>query len=182
MSRIGKQPVLIPNGVEAKLQDQVLTIKGPKGTLTYEINPAIKTEITDNKILFSKTNELQLTRSLYGLTRTLVANMVEGVTKGFSKTLEIIGVGFKIKSAGKNTILNLGFSHEVVFPVPQGIEIKIDEQNKNKFTVLGIDKELVGKVAANIRQLKKPEPYKGKGIKYENEHIIRKAGKAAGAA
>ncbi len=182
MSRIGKKPILIPNGVEAKILENEITIKGPKGTLSYKVNPQITIEIEDGKIVLKKTNEENLTKSLYGLSRTLVNNMVEGVTKGFSKSMEIVGVGFKIKLAGKNAVLNLGFSHDVTFPIPQGIEIKIDEQNKNKFTIHGIDKELVGKVAANLRELKRPEPYKGKGIKYENEYIRRKAGKAAGAA
>lgn len=182
MSRIGKQPIIVPNGVEVKFVENEITVKGPKGTLSYTLNPRINFVLEDGKIQLTKTNEEQLTRSLYGLSRTLVNNMIEGVTKGFTKTLEIIGVGFKIKMAGKNVVLNLGFSHEINFPIPQGIEIKIDEQNKNKFTVIGIDKELVGKIAANIRELKKPEPYKGKGIKYENEYIRRKAGKAAGAA
>ncbi len=182
MSRIGKQPIKVPNGVEVQIKDNLVTVKGPKGTLSFQVNPAITVEMEDSVIKLRKTNELKLTRSLYGLSRTLVNNMVEGVTKGFSKTLEIVGVGFKVKVSGKNAIFNLGFSHEVPFKIPEGIEIKIDEQNKNKFTVIGIDKELVGKVSANIRELKKPEPYKGKGIKYENEYIRRKAGKAAGSA
>lgn len=182
MSRIGKQPIIIPNGVEVKISENEVSVKGPKGSLSYKVNPEITVEIEDNKIILKKTNEENLTRSLYGLSRTLVNNMVEGVTKGYSKSMEIVGVGFKIKLQGKNAVLNLGLSHDVVFPIPEGIEIKIDEQNKNKFQVIGINKELVGKVAANLRELKKPEPYKGKGIKYENEFIRRKAGKAAGAA
>jgi len=176
MSRIGKKPVIIESGVEAKESDGRIDIKGPKGQLFLEVPSEIKIEIKDNQIHFSILKEDKRTRSLWGLMRTLTSNMVEGVTKGFEKKLEINGVGFKARVEGKDLFLDVGYSHPVKVDAEEGIEFKVE---KNIITVSGIDKELVGQVAAKIRRVKKPEPYKGKGIKYVDEIIKRKLGKKA---
>ncbi len=176
MSRIGKKPVIIESGVEAKESDGRIDIKGPKGQLFLEVPSEIKIEIKDNQIHFSILKEDKRTRSLWGLMRTLTSNMVEGVTKGFEKKLEINGVGFKARVEGKDLFLDVGYSHPVKVDAEEGIEFKVE---KNIITVSGIDKELVGQVAAKIRRVKKPEPYKGKGIKYIDEIIKRKLGKKA---
>ncbi len=176
MSRIGKKPILIAPGVEVKENDGRLEVKGPKGQLSLEIPTGIKAEIKDDKIFFSLLKSDKKTNALWGLTRTLAANMIEGVTKGFEKRLEINGVGFKARVEGKDLILDVGYSHPIKIEAKEGIAFNVE---KNIIIVSGIDKELVGQVAAEIRRIKPPEPYKGKGIKYINEVIKRKLGKKA---
>ncbi len=176
MSRIGKKPVLIVPGVEVKELEGRIDVKGPKGQLFLEVPSEIKIEIKDNEISFSLLKEDKKTKSLWGLMRTLTSNMIEGVTKGFEKKLEINGVGFKARVEGKDLFLDVGYSHPVKVDAREGIEFKVE---KNVITVSGIDKELVGQIAAEVRRVKKPEPYKGKGIKYVDEVIRRKLGKKA---
>jgi large subunit ribosomal protein L6 len=177
MSRIGKLPVKIPGEVKATLEGDVIKIKGPKGELKQEIHPRVKIDLKEGEVIVTvKDPEDKDDRSLWGLFRVLINNMVIGVTKGFEKKLEINGVGFKAASSGQKVILNVGFSHPVTFPFPAGIAVKVE---KNVMTVSGIDKQMVGEIAAEIRAIKPPEPYKGKGIKYIDEVIRRKAGKAA---
>ncbi|MBI3573236.1 MAG: 50S ribosomal protein L6 [Candidatus Kerfeldbacteria bacterium] len=180
MSRIGKLPIPLPAGVTAKLDGPVLTVAGPKGELHLTVHRLVSVAVTPTEITVTvnDANE-QSQRALWGLTRMLIANMVTGITAGYSKKLEINGVGFKAALAGQTLNLNLGFSHPIVFPIPVGITIAVE---KNVVTVSGIDKQLVGETAATIRRLKKPEPYKGKGIKYSDEVIRRKAGKVVKAA
>lgn len=182
MSRIGKLPVEIPSGVEVKFADGVLTVKGPKGELTQAIDPLVKLEIADNQITVVPQNETKEARSFHGLFRSLTANMVEGVTKGFQKRLEINGVGYRAQIQGKKIVLSLGYSHPIEYHVPEGITAEIDKDKNNVIIVSGINKQQVGQTAAEIRAFRKPEPYKGKGVKYEGEYIRRKAGKAASAA
>lgn len=179
MSRIGKQPVTIPPGVKVTRADGVITVEGPKGKLTQRIHDEIGMEIKDGSAVFQRPSDSKYHRALHGLYRALVANMIEGVMKGFSRDLEIEGVGYKVEQTGKAFTFSLGYSHPVSILLPQGIDIKI--QGPNKLTVAGIDKQLVGQVAAKIRSFRPPEPYKGKGIRYAGEHIRRKAGKTAGA-
>lgn len=174
MSRIGKKPINIVGGVEVKIEDNVVTVKGPKGTLQRTIVREIIAEIKDNEINFTPRNHDKKSLALWGLTRTLIANMIEGVTKGFEKKLEINGVGFKCRVEGKDLVLDVGYSHPVKVPAAEGITFAAE---KNTITVTGINKELVGETAAGIRNIKKPEPYKGKGIKYSTETIKRKVGK-----
>ncbi|MDD5639867.1 MAG: 50S ribosomal protein L6 [Candidatus Pacebacteria bacterium] len=176
MSRIGKKPIKISAGVEVKMNDRLFEIKGPKGTLTREIVPEINAEIKDGEINFTPRNHDKKSLAFWGLTRTLISNMIDGVTKGYEKKLEINGVGFKCRVEGKDLILDVGFSHSVRVPAPEGINFAVE---KNVITISGIDKELVGQVAASVRKVKKPEPYKGKGIKYVGEVIKRKLGKKA---
>lgn len=180
MSRIGKKPVVIPTGVTITQEsDGTLVTKGPKGELRYKANPLVKVEVKDNEVLVIADINDQAQHSLHGLTRTLIANMVEGVTKGYTKTMEINGVGYRVAVQGSKLVLNLGYSHPIEYPIPAGITFKMDDEKKNILYISGIDKQLVGQVAAEIREFRKPEPYKGKGIKYMEEHIRRKAGKAA---
>lgn len=175
MSRIGKKPITISSDVSVDIQGKKVIVKGPKGTLEETVHDLVKVELKDNQLLVSIENENSVKeRALWGLTRSLVANLVTGVTTGFQKSLEINGVGFKAAVNGQSLTLNLGFSHPVNYPIPEGIVITVD---KNVITVAGINKQRVGQIAAEIRQLKKPEPYKGKGIKYSDEVIRRKAGK-----
>jgi large subunit ribosomal protein L6 len=175
MSRIGKLPVTIPAGVEVKLEDgNVITVKGPKGTLTRKLVNEMDIKVEATEITVTRPNDLKKNKQLHGLTRTLIFNMVEGVTKGYSKELEINGVGYRAAKAGKKLTLTLGYSHPVEMEDPDGIETKVDG---NKITVSGIDKEKVGQFAAEIRSKRAPEPYKGKGIKYTTETIRRKVGK-----
>ena len=177
MSRIGKQPINIPSDVEVKLADGVITVKGPKGQLSQKLHPHVSVEQKDNQLLVSVSNPTdKKDRSLWGLFGRLLANLIFGVTKGFSKKLEINGIGYKAALSGKELVLQLGYSHPVHFKIPATIEILVE---KNIVTVSGPDKQLVGHTAAEIRSLRKPEPYKGKGIKYQTEVIRRKAGKAA---
>ena len=179
MSRIGKKPVEIPKGVTINLDGQVIKVKGPKGELHRTIHPAIKAEIVEGEIKFSRPDDLKESRSLHGLTRALVQNMIIGVTDSYKKSLEIVGVGYKAELKGKNLLLNIGYSHPIYFVPPD--DIKLEVPAPTQIIISGIDKELVGLVAAKIRSFRKPEPYKGKGIKYSDERIIRKAGKTAGA-
>lgn len=182
MSRIGKQPITIPSGVEVHMKEGKMTVKGPKGTLVFNPHPRMQIKMESKQVLVERPSDGNLDRSLHGLTRTLVANMIQGVTDGFSKKLELHGVGYRAQIQGKKLQLAIGFSHPVDFPAPEGITFEIDKEKKNIITVSGIDKNLVGQVAANLRSLRKPEPYKGKGIHYLGEVIRRKAGKAATAA
>ncbi len=175
MSRIGKLPIPIPAGVEVKIGDDVIEVKGPKGTLATPRTDTVRYAIEDGAVVVTRVNDSRLARAQHGLRRTLLANCIEGVTKGFQKTLEVVGVGFKVAVKGSAVEMALGFSHPVIVDLPDGITAKADG---NKLTILGISKEKVGEVAASIRRLRKPEPYKGKGIKYEDEKILRKAGKS----
>ena len=175
MSRIGKRPVPLPAGVTATTEGQILSVKGPKGQLQLQMRDEIAYEISDDGILVKPANDTKQARAFWGMQRTLVDNLVTGVTEGFSKTLEISGVGYRAQAQGRNVRLQLGFSHDVNFPVPEGIEVKTPDQNTVEIS--GIDKQKVGQVAAEIRRWRKPEPYKGKGIKYRGEYIFRKEGK-----
>ena len=176
MSRIGKKPITVPAGVDVKIDGATVTVKGPKGTLTNTFNRdmIIKTEGTE--LIVERPSENKLHKSLHGLTRTLLNNMVEGVTNGFSKSLDIEGIGYRAAKQGKNLVMNLGYSHQVIVPEIEGITI--DVPAPNKIVVNGIDKQKVGQFAAEIREKRPPEPYKGKGIRYTGERIIRKEGKA----
>ena len=175
MSRIGKKPVTIPSGVTADIANGVITVKGPKGTLTLTMREEISYTVDGNSIIVKPANDTQAARAFWGMQRTLVDNLVVGVTEGYTKTLNITGVGYRANSQGSNLKLQLGYSHDVDFTIPEGIEIKTPDNT----TVLisGIDKQKVGQVAAEIRRWRKPEPYKGKGIKYRGEFIFRKEGK-----
>ncbi|WP_427340472.1 50S ribosomal protein L6 [Caloranaerobacter sp. DY30410] len=176
MSRIGLKPITIPAGVEVKINDNnYIVVKGPKGQLEQQLHRDMKINIENNEITVVRPTDNKKHKSLHGLTRTLIANMIEGVTKGYSKTLEIVGVGYRAQKQGNKLVLNLGFSHPVEMEAPEGIEIEVPANNK--IIVKGIDKQKVGNYAAVIRDLRKPEPYKGKGIRYEGEVIRRKEGK-----
>ncbi len=177
MSRIGKQPISIPSGVEIKVGAENVDIKGPKGSLSTPVCPLLNYSLEGNVLTITRKEESRQASAQHGLRRTLLANCVEGVTKGFSKTLEVNGVGYKVAVKGSVIELALGFSHPVLVDLPKGIEAKAEG---TKLTISGTDKALVGETAANIRKLRKPEPYKGKGIKYEGEVIRRKAGKSGG--
>ena len=179
MSRIGKKPVEIPKGVTVSLDGHLIKVKGPKGELHRKIHPLIKTEVAEGEVKFSRPDDLKESRALHGLTRALVQNMVIGVTESYKKSLEIVGVGYKAELKGKNLLLTIGYSHPIYFAPPE--EIKLEVPAPTQIIISGNDKELVGLVAAKIRSFRKPEPYKGKGIKYSDERIIRKAGKTAGA-
>ena len=182
MSRIGKKPIQIPAGVTVDLKDQAVSVKGPKGSLALVAHPHVILERKKDETLGDimtvdvKNPDSQKDKALWGLTNRLIANLISGVTKGFEKGLEFNGVGYKVSVAGKTVKMDVGFSHEVDFPLPAGIDAKVD---KNTLTLTGIDNQLVGETAARIRRIRKPEPYKGKGIKYVDETIRRKAGKAA---
>ncbi|MUT68206.1 50S ribosomal protein L6 [Paenibacillus sp. NEAU-GSW1] len=176
MSRIGRKPIQVPNGVTINLDNTVITVKGPKGTLSREIHKDMKVNVEANEIVVERPSDNKLHRSLHGTTRSVIANMVSGVTEGFSKNLELVGVGYRANKTGDKIVLNVGYSHPVEIAPEQGIEF--DVPANTKITVRGIDKERVGAVAAQIRSVREPEPYKGKGIKYEGERIIRKEGKA----
>jgi large subunit ribosomal protein L6 len=178
MSRIGKLPIPVPSGVEVSLDDSVVTVKGPRGTLSHTVAAPISVNRDeDGAIAVTRPNDERVSRSLHGLTRTLIANMVTGVTQGYEKRLEIVGVGYRVLSKGPTQLeFQLGYSHPIVFDAPEGITFTVD--GPTRFGVAGIDKQLVGEVAAKIRKLRKPEPYKGKGIRYAGEVIRRKVGKA----
>ena len=182
MSRIGKQPIEIVNGVTVENKNNFLTVKGPKGELQKQFNKDMIIEISEKEIIVKRPNDSKTNRALHGLTRSLIANMVEGVNKGFEKKLEIVGVGYRAKAAKNKITLSLGYSHPIEYTASEGIEFKMDEENKNIIIVSGIDKQIVGEAAAKVRSYRKPEPYKGKGIKYIDEYIARKAGKAAASA
>jgi len=175
MSRIGKLPVIIPDGVEVKVEGQTVSAKGPLGTETVTIRPEISVKLEDKKIILTRNDESRLTRSLHGLSRTLVSNAVKGVKEGFSKKLEIVGVGYRAAMQGTDLNMQLGYSHPVVVKAPEGIKIAVEAGTK--ITVTGANKQAVGDIAAAIRSKRPPEVYKGKGIKYEGEYIRRKAGK-----
>lgn len=177
MSRIGKHPIAVPAGVEVKVDGSTVTVKGPKGTLTKEFKPSMSITVDGGFVAVTRPDDEKENRALHGLTRTLIHNMIEGVTNGYSKTLEIEGIGYRAAKQGTNVVMNLGFSHQVT--VPETADIKLDVPNPNTIVVNGIDKQKVGQYAAEIREKRPPEPYKGKGIRYQGEHIIRKEGKAA---
>lgn len=177
MSRIGKQPITVPSGVNVKLDGTTITVKGPKGTLSREIHPAMKVNVEGDVMTVDRPDDERNSRALHGLTRTLVANMVIGVTDGYVKTLEIQGVGYRAAAKGKDIEFALGFSHPVVVTAPDGIAFELPAPTK--IIVSGADKQAVGQVAANIRRLRPPDPYKGKGIRYAGEVVRKKAGKAA---
>ncbi len=174
MSRIGKLPIQIPSGVTITVDSESIKVVGPKGENLLPVNKDLKIEIEDGQVKVSRLKETDKVRAAHGLVRTLINNAITGVTKGFSKSLVIDGVGFRVNGGGQNLEMALGFSHPVKYQAPKGIEIKVDKMN---VTIEGIDKQTVGQVAAEIRALKKPEPYKGKGIRYSDEQILRKAGK-----
>jgi len=175
MSRIGRTPITVPAGVDVKVDGTVITVKGPKGTLTKTLNPEIKVDVQDGVIHVTRSSDDRLHRSLHGLTRTLINNMVVGVTQRFTKELEINGVGYRAQKQGKQLVMNLGYSHQVFVDEIEGITI--DVPNPNRVVISGIDKQLVGQFAADVRNKRPPEPYKGKGIKYVDEVIRRKEGK-----
>ena len=175
MSRIGKKPIEIPTGVTITINGDVVTVKGPKGELTRSFNSDIEIKVEENVINLSRPSESKEHRSIHGTTRSLLANMVEGVSKGFEKSLELIGVGYRAQKQGKKLVLNVGYSHPVEFEPEEGVEVEVP--SNTKIIVKGINKERVGALAANIRQVRPPEPYKGKGIRYEGEVVRRKEGK-----
>jgi large subunit ribosomal protein L6 len=176
MSRIGKLPVPVPSGVDVTIDGQHVTVKGPKGTLTHTVAEPITVTREDGVISVSRPDDERLSKSLHGLSRTLIANMVTGVTTGYTKTLEIVGTGYRVTAKGSDLEFALGYSHPVPVAAPEGITFRVE--TPTRFTVEGIDKQKVGEVAANIRKLRKPDPYKGKGVRYQGENIRRKAGKA----
>ena len=175
MSRIGKQPVSIPKGVTANVEGQKVSAKGPKGTLAVSLGDHVSVGMADGAIKVEPRGESKEARALWGMSRTLVQNVVTGVTEGFEKRLEISGVGYRAQLAGKNLSLALGYSHEVNFPIPEGIQIQVPKPTE--IVITGIDKQKVGQIAAEIRRWRPPEPYKGKGVKYANEFVFRKEGK-----
>jgi large subunit ribosomal protein L6 len=179
MSRIGKKVIPLPKGVEVKHDGGVVTVKGPKGTLSTPLVPGIGVSIENNVVTFSRANEENKTRAFHGLMRALVANNVRGVSEGFKKELDIVGVGYRAEVKGREVVFQLGYSHPVRFAIPEGIEVAVDAKTGH-ITVSGTDRQKVGQTAAEIRSLREPDPYKGKGIKYSDEVIRRKAGKAAG--
>ncbi len=175
MSRIGRKPISLPPGVEVKIEENIITVKGPKGVLAQAIPEDINIDQQEKELVVTRPSDAKKHRAMHGLARALVANMVTGVTTGFEKKLEMVGVGYRAQMQGKKLVLNIGFSHPVEIDPPQGIEFEVPALTK--ITVKGIDKQLVGNTAADIRAIRKPEPYKGKGLRYENETIRRKAGK-----
>ena len=175
MSRIGRAPIVLPAGVEVKVDGQHVTVKGPKGELSMNAAPSIKVEVSEGVVHVSRPDDAKENRSLHGLTRSLVHNMVIGVSEGFKKTLEVNGVGYRAAKEGKNLVLNIGYSHQVI--VPETEDIQIEVPGPNQIVIKGIDKQKVGQAAAEIRKYRRPEPYKGKGIKYDYEVVRRKEGK-----
>ena len=180
MSRIGKMPITLPKGVEVRIDGNTVTVKGPKGELARDILPEIAIKQEDGQLLVSRPTDQQRHRAMHGLTRTLVDNMVRGVSEGFSKTLEMQGVGYRAQMQGNDLQLSIGFSHPVTVPPPAGIEFEVE--GTSRIVVKGINKEQVGQIAADVRKIRPPEPYKGKGIRYLGEYVRRKAGKAGKAA
>ena len=176
MSRIGRKPIAIPAGVTVTVDGNNVTVTGPKGTLNSTVNPAMNVAIEGETVVVSRPDDDAKNRSLHGLTRTLIANMVEGVTNGFTKELEVLGVGYRVAKQGKDLVMNLGYSHQVI--MSENDDIKIEVPDPNKIKIIGIDKQKVGQFAAEVREKRPPEPYKGKGIKYAGEYIRRKEGKA----
>jgi large subunit ribosomal protein L6 len=180
MSRIGRQPIPIPANVTVDISGQTVEVRGPRGTLGRELAVPIKASLEDGRVVVRRPSDQRAHRALHGLSRTLVANMVEGVTSGFRKTLELVGTGYRVQEAGQGIVLQLGFSHPVELDPPPGIAFSVD--STTRFSIEGIDKELVGETTARIRRIRPPEPYKGKGIRYAGEYVRRKPGKAARAA
>ncbi len=178
MSRVGKKIIPIPKGVELKMTGRTVTAKGPKGELSYETLPGIELDVTDGEASVRQTSEDKNARAIHGLSRALINNLVVGVSDGFSRSLEIQGTGYRAQVQGRTLVLTLGFSHPIDYALPEGIEAKVEG---NKVTISGINKEMVGQVAAEVRRYRPPEPYKGKGVRYEGEYVRRKAGKSAGA-
>jgi len=181
MSRIGKLPVDIVSGVTISVVDNIVSVKGPKGDLSFDLPAGISASIDGEKVVIVRSDDEKQSKALHGLSRAMIANMVEGVTNGFEKRLEIIGVGYRASTSGQKIDLTLGFSHPVSLVAPEGVTVKMseDKKDKNVIIVSGCDKQAVGEFAANIRKLRKPEPYKGKGIRYQGEYVRRKAGKSA---
>ncbi len=177
MSRVGKQPIAIPVGTTAKIEDGVFVAEGPKGRVSQTLFEGVPVEISNGEVLVTRLDDTAERRSRHGLTRALLANAVRGVSEGFSKQLEVHGVGYRAELKGKELHLALGFSHPVIFPIPDGVQLEVDSRS-NRINVSGADRQQVGQVAAEIRSLRKPEPYKGKGIRYRDEVIYRKVGKA----
>jgi large subunit ribosomal protein L6 len=176
MSRIGRMPVTIPSGVDVSIDGRDVVVKGPKGTLQHTVAAPIEVSKTDGVLTVTRPNDEGKVRALHGLSRSLIANMVTGVTQGYAKTLEIVGVGYRVQAKGQNLEFSLGYSHPVVIKPPEGITFRVEAPTR--FVVEGIDKQQVGEIAANIRKLRKPDPYKGKGVRYQGEQIRRKVGKA----
>ncbi|MBT3274159.1 MAG: 50S ribosomal protein L6 [Spirochaetales bacterium] len=176
MSRIGKLPIELPQGVSLKVDGNVVTVEGPKGKLEQKIRHEVTVSVEENRIVVRRLNESKLARSFHGLYRKLISNMVVGVTTGFSKSLVIIGVGYRVEMKGENLFFNLGYSNPIEFPLEEGLAVAID--GNNKLTISGMDNQQVGQICAEIRSLRPPEPYKGKGVRYENEYVRRKIGKA----
>lgn len=177
MSRIGKKPIKIPDGVTVKFEDGIAEVAGPKGNLKTEVRPEVIVKLENNEVIVDLKRKTKNTSAFWGLTRALINNMIKGVTEGFEKKLELVGVGYRVKQENpKKLVFSIGYSHPVEFEIPEGIEAEL-EDNKN-ILIKGIDKHMVGQIAANIRKIRKPEPYKGKGIKYADEHIKTKPGKA----
>ena len=176
MSRIGRQPIPVPAGVEVRIEGQAVMVKGPKGTLEHTVAEPIKVALEDGIVTVSRPDDINTNRALHGLTRSLISNMVTGVTQGYEKTLEIVGVGYRVQQKGTNLEFSLGYSHPITVEAPEGITFTVERPTI--FKVAGIDKQKVGEVAANIRKLRKPDPYKGKGVRYQGEQIRRKVGKA----
>jgi large subunit ribosomal protein L6 len=175
MSRIGRKPIAIPAGVTVTVDGNNVTVTGPKGTLNSTVNPAMNVAVEGATVVVSRPDDEAKNRSLHGLTRTLIANMVEGVTNGFTKELEVLGVGYRVAKQGKDLVMNLGYSHQVI--MSENDDIKIEVPDPNKIKIIGIDKQKVGQFAAEVREKRPPEPYKGKGIRYVGEYVIRKEGK-----
>lgn len=178
MSRIGRKPIAVPSGVTINLENRTITVKGPKGTLSRELHKDMNIIVAENEIVVERPSDHKLHRSLHGTTRSVIANMVAGVTEGYAKTLELVGVGYRANKTGDKLVLNVGYSHPVEINPEGGVEFEVPAQNR--IIIRGIDKEAVGAIAAKVRSVREPEPYKGKGIKYENERIIRKEGKTGG--
>ncbi|MCD7797012.1 MAG: 50S ribosomal protein L6 [Clostridiales bacterium] len=176
MSRIGLKPITIPAGVDVQINDNAVTVKGPNGTLSMDAHPNMAVSVEGSEIIVKRPDDSNQNKSLHGLTRSLIANMLTGVTEGFKKNLEVNGVGYRVQMQGDNLVMNLGFSHQVTMTVPEGI--KIECPSANAIVISGVDKQKVGQFAAQVREKRPPEPYKGKGIKYAEEHIRRKEGKA----
>ena len=176
MSRVGKKPIIVPKEVEVRLDGEILSVKGPKGELRRLIHPKVGLDINGSQITLSISDNTKESRSISGLFRSLIANMVLGVTEGFKKSLELIGVGYRVEHSGNQLVFNLGYSNPIKYDIPKGIDVQLDQ--KSKIVLSGVDKELLGTVAAKIRSFRPPEPYKGKGVKYLGELVRRKAGKA----
>jgi large subunit ribosomal protein L6 len=178
MSRIGRKPISVPNGVTVTVDGSTVKVKGPKGELSRTFEPSMKVRVENNEVLIERPNDDKRERALHGLTRALIANMVTGVTEGFKKTLEIVGVGYRAEKKGKNLVVSVGYSHPVNYPEPAGITLSTPAPTT--IVIEGVDKQKVGQVAAELREFRPPEPYKGKGIRYQGEQVRRKAGKTAG--